>query len=324
MDSELKRKKILVICCGGDNFKPHFGAREWQRFLRDFLELQMLAEVKGEFLWSGIGAEVTPELWLKMAKLIRQKYNQYDGFVVTHGVDNVLYSSNMLTYLLPNLTKPVVFTGATAASLRQLKKAKKDEVENIFYQYGGLGIHTNLLNAVQVATLAVSGVSLLYGTDLVRAVQAQFDFDSNDNVFKAGRQDSLGNVKFGINLLRGTTKIQPKKQLKGELAFSTKVKIIDFYPGQDYSRPDYTGYQGVIIKTFLEKKLPQSIKLPKDLPVLIYTQGDFKEKDNLIQAKGYTWEAAVTKFMWALGQSQKVGEIRKIMQTNLAGEISNA
>ena len=57
-------------------------------------------------------SDIEPAMWQKLAALIEQKYDAYDGFVVLHGTDTMAYSASVLSYMLSNLSKPVVFTGS--------------------------------------------------------------------------------------------------------------------------------------------------------------------------------------------------------------------
>ena len=57
-------------------------------------------------------SNVTPELWCELARLIRDHYDSYDGFVVLHGTDTMSYSASALSFMLENLAKPVIFTGS--------------------------------------------------------------------------------------------------------------------------------------------------------------------------------------------------------------------
>lgn len=57
-------------------------------------------------------SNVAPELWVRLADIIRENYERYDGFVVLHGTDTMSYSSSALSFMLENLGKPVVFTGS--------------------------------------------------------------------------------------------------------------------------------------------------------------------------------------------------------------------
>ena len=57
-------------------------------------------------------SNVSTENWVDMARLIRDNYNLYDGFVVLHGTDTMSYSAAALSFMLENLSKPVIFTGS--------------------------------------------------------------------------------------------------------------------------------------------------------------------------------------------------------------------
>ncbi len=57
-------------------------------------------------------SDVEPSLWISLAEIIRDRYDDYDGFVVLHGTDTMAYSASTLSFMLEGLTKPVVFTGS--------------------------------------------------------------------------------------------------------------------------------------------------------------------------------------------------------------------
>ncbi len=57
-------------------------------------------------------SNMTPECWVNIAQAIYDDYDNYDGFVITHGTDTMAYTSSALTYMLQGLNKPVVMTGS--------------------------------------------------------------------------------------------------------------------------------------------------------------------------------------------------------------------
>ena len=57
-------------------------------------------------------SDVEPSLWVQLAQLILDRYEDYDGFVILHGTDTMAYSASALSFMLEGLTKPVVFTGS--------------------------------------------------------------------------------------------------------------------------------------------------------------------------------------------------------------------
>ena len=60
---------------------------------------------------------MAPEHWLLLARCIRENYSRYDGFVVTHGTDTMAYTAAALSYLIQNIPKPILFSGATTPSM---------------------------------------------------------------------------------------------------------------------------------------------------------------------------------------------------------------
>ena len=57
-------------------------------------------------------ANMNMEDWAKMARDIEQYYEQFDGFVIIHGTDTMCYTASALSFMLENLNKPVILTGA--------------------------------------------------------------------------------------------------------------------------------------------------------------------------------------------------------------------
>ncbi len=305
MSTEFASKKILVLYCGGGDFNKDLKENELDKWLDDFLELQILAQVAGEFIYSGPGSEISMDYWTKLAEIISEKYKDYDGFVVTHGVDNVLYSANMLSCMLQGLGKPVIFTGSAKAV--HVEGVKEKGLENIFKKYSPLGLNNNLVNAVQAGTMSVPGVSLLYDGHLIKADKAEFNLTS-DTIFKG---ESLGDVNFGFNLKAEKELVNTNFNLVKD--FEKKIKIIDL---DLVNKPDldFTGYKGVVVRGYLEDK---ELKLDTDLPILVLGQGNYEERDNLIVLKDYTYEAGVCKFMWALGQTTDLDRLKQLMKQSL-------
>ena len=69
-------------------------------------------------------SDVDADFWIRLAGIIEEKYDGYDGFVVLHGTDTMSYSASMLSFMLENLEKPVIFTHApkTATGMRWFRK----------------------------------------------------------------------------------------------------------------------------------------------------------------------------------------------------------
>ena len=79
------------------------------------------------------------EEWKKIAILIKDNYDNYDGFVVLHGSDTMSYSASALSFMLENLNKPVVFTG----SQLPIGDLRTDAKENLITSIQMASLHKN-------------------------------------------------------------------------------------------------------------------------------------------------------------------------------------
>ena len=310
------RKKILLLYCGGVEL-PDSNQKGLTQWLDSFLELKMMADIKPKFIYDGPGSGISRKEWQDIVLNIKENFKKYDGFIITHGLDNLLLSSSLTSYLIQRLGKPVIFTGSP---LIENKSKIKKPIKKIFKEYESLGIKANLINAVQVATMDISGVSLMFGNRLLNPVRTIQTFDSNLNIFSSWQVKDLGKIQFGIQLHSSVPKrinVKPKYFTD----FNDQIKIIDPGLGLQSNLEISENTKGILIKSFQED--PSSIiKIIKtNLPILVYTQGNFKETNNIISARGYTYEAALAKFMWVLGKTNNIKEIRRAFKKNYLGEI---
>ena len=132
--------------------------------------------------------------WQKMAHIIEENYNNFDGFVVLHGSDTMSYSASALSFMLENLAKPVIFTGSqlpigdlrtdakenliTAIQIASLQKNKKPVIQEVglYFEYrlyrGNRTTkisaeHFNAFTSPNFPELAESGVHLKVNSDLL-------------------------------------------------------------------------------------------------------------------------------------------------------------
>ena len=74
---------------------------------------------------------IQPEHWIKMVETVRDKYNEYDSFIITHGTDTAAYTAAALSYLIQNITKPVIITGAQKPISDEITDARKNLKDSI-------------------------------------------------------------------------------------------------------------------------------------------------------------------------------------------------
>ena len=71
--------------------------------------------------------------WLEIARIIRENYEKYDGFVVTHGTDTMAYTAAALSYLIQNSPKPIVLTGSQKSAYLRDTDARRNLADAFFY-----------------------------------------------------------------------------------------------------------------------------------------------------------------------------------------------
>ena len=160
------RSRILLIYTGGTigmNRNPHTGALEpfdFEHLLLNVPELKQF-DIKidtYQFEPPIDSSDMSPAMWTDISHCIADHYDDYDGFVVLHGTDTMAYTASALSYMLENLTKPVIFTGSQLP-IGQLRTDGKE----------------NLITAVEIAAAKdeeghamVPEVGIYFGGHLLR------------------------------------------------------------------------------------------------------------------------------------------------------------
>jgi L-asparaginase len=283
-------------------------------------------------------SNVTPATWVKIATTIKDNYDRYDGFVILHGTDTMAYSASALSFMLENLSKPVIFTG----SQLPIGTLRTDGKEN-------------LITAVEIAAAKKNGSSM------VPEVCIYFDFElyrgnravkRDADLFSAFRSVNYPALAIaGIDIRYSKEFIQypqSHKELTLNTRFDDNVVILKMFPG--ISRHVFgsvftiPGLKGVVLETFGAGNVPTSewlidtVKHAVDMGIVILNitqcqggkvvMGQYETslqllKAGVISGHDMTTEAAVTKMMFLLGQGLPVEQIKMNLNKNLRGEISN-
>lgn len=283
-------------------------------------------------------SDMEPRYWARLVQIINYNYDNFDGFVILHGTDTMAYTASALSFMLENLSKPVILTG----SQLPIGTLRTDGKEN-------------LITAIEIAaakspdgTAIVPEVCIFFENHLMRGNRTTKINAENFNAFRSFNYPPLARVgihiKYSPNLIRQADLRLP---LKPHYLFDTNVVILTLFPGIQEgiiaSLLHVPGLKAVVLKTFGSGNAPRKpwfirqLKEATDRGIIIINitqcQSGTVEMERyetgiqLLQAgviSGYdsTPECAVTKLMFLLGHGLSNQEIREKMNSCMIGEIT--
>ncbi len=281
-------------------------------------------------------SNVTPSFWVKLATVIEENYDKYDGFVVLHGTDTMSYSASMLSFMLENLDKPVIFTGSQLP-MGVVRTDGRD----------------NFINAIEIAAAQKDGlpvvpeVAIYFENKLMRGNRTSKFNAENFNAFLSGNYPPLAEV--GVHIRYNTEMIlKPGNyNLKINKELDNSVIILKLFPGIAEvvvkNALNITGLKGVILETYGAGNAPtdswfiDALTQAIDKGIIIYNVTQCKggavdmgkyETSMLLSLIGVvggsdiTTESAIAKMMYLLGQGYTGSELKKFLQLSLRGELT--
>lgn len=283
-------------------------------------------------------SNVAPENWVTLARLIRDNYDRYDGFVVLHGTDTMSYTSSALSFMLENLAKPVVFTGSQIP----IGVLRTDGREN-------------LITAIEIAGARIDGrpevpeVSLYFQNRLFRANRTTKRSAEALSAFRSYNYPPLAEV--GVNIAYNLPAIRRPERYDDPLRIATQlsggIELIKLFPGLDermlQAMLSAPGLRAVVLETFGAGNAPTSEWFIRALEeaiargVLIlnitqcgggmvsmelYETGLRLQSIGVLSGYDMTSEAAVTKLMYVLGLGLDAEATRDLLRRPLRGEFT--
>src|SRR5580698_6945939 len=281
-------------------------------------------------------SNMNPAIWSELAGLIEANYDKVDGFVILHGSDTMAFTASVMSFMLENLGKPVVFTG----SQLPISAIRTDAKEN-------------LMTAIEIANskkhdrARVPEVCIYFDYKLFRGNRS---FKYNSSKFEAFRSpnypilaESGVHLRFSLNDIR-----HPKEddKLIVHKNLVSDVAVLKLYPGISPKVVETilsADVRGIVMETFgagntttdqwfvdLLKNAIEGGKVILDISqckVGTVELGRY-ETSRLLKdigvTNGYdmTYESAVTKMMYLLGQFENPNDVKYYLETDMRGEIT--
>ncbi|MCR5071122.1 MAG: type I asparaginase [Bacteroidales bacterium] len=341
------RNAVLLIYTGGtigmkeDPVDGTLKPFDFNGILEEVPELRKFAMKIDSFTFNPLidSSDVEPGLWQSLAQLIRDRYDDYDGFVILHGTDTMAYSASALSFMLENLGKSVIFTG----SQLPIGQPRTDGKEN-------------LISAVEIATAKdahqrpmVPEVCICFNSQLLRGNRSVKVNATGFDAFKSPNYPLLATA--GINIKYNNSFIHNgydrRKGLTIHTELDTRVSVLKLHPGiteqavRDILLGD--GSRAVIIETYgagnapcrpwflsLVREAAQRGKilfnvtqcLSGDVDMDIYATGRALKDAGVICGHDITTESALGKLFYLMGEHDDNAKVKQLLEKNLKGEIS--
>lgn len=336
---------ILIIYTGGTigmKENPETGALvpfNFDQILEEVPELKKFGFTLDTISFNPLvdSSDINPDFWIKLSELILENYNLYNGFVILHGTDTMSFSASALSFMLENLSKPVVFTG----SQLPIGKLRTDGKEN-------------LISAVEIAAASSNGqpmvpeVTIFFENQLFRGNRTS---KHNAEYFNAFRSDNYPLLaQAGISIKYHFANIHYpiyKHDLIVHTDLDTNVAVLKLFPGISPAVVDSVlqtpGNKAVILETFGSGNAPSSqwflkrIKAAIDKGIIVlnvtqckaggvdmdkYQNGLLLKRLGVLNGKDITFEAAIAKLMFLLGKGYSLDTLKKQIESSISGEIS--
>lgn len=332
----MTKKKILLLGTGGtiasemgeNGLAPELTSEQLLKYIPDISDI---CEVECVQLFSLDSTNLQPKHWVRIANGLRERYDDYDGFVISHGTDTMAYTAAALSYLVQGSPKPIVLTGAQKPIGFETTDSKQ-----------------NLRDAFTVAASDMAGVMVVFNGKIILGTRARKSRSKSFEAFSSINYPFLGMVRDGklICYIKPECYRLPVFYDKVD----PNVSLMKLIPGTSCELATYLleRSDALIIESFGVGGLPtykagdyyEAVKRGLDAgkTVVMTTQVENEGSDlsvyhvgtyikrnlPILEAYDMTTEAVTAKLMWIMGQTTDQKKVAKMFYTPVACDILTA
>ena len=338
--------KVLLIYTGGTigrGHNPDTGALEplnFDHLLSNFPEFALLPTEVDTYQFTPPidSSDMSLRRWAQLVRIIADNYEAYDGFVVLHGTDTMAYTASALSFMLENLTKPVILTGSQLP-IGQLRTDGKE----------------NLLTSIELAAAfgedgrpMVPEVCIYFSGRLLRGNRSTKESADGFNAFNSFNYPHLceAGVEFQFNP-HYILKPDYSKPMIPHMSMDPNVVVFSLFPGiqENVVRHmlEAPELRGIVMRSFGSGNAPQKpwlMRLLKDatqrgvtvvnisqcvagfVKMGRYDTGFQLQDAGVVSGGDSTVESAITKLMFLQAHYKDVRAIRSLMGRSICGEIT--
>lgn len=338
--------KVLLIYTGGTigmGHNPDTGALEplnFDHLLSNFPEFALLPTEVDTYQFTPPidSSDMSLRRWAQLVRIIADNYEAYDGFVVLHGTDTMAYTASALSFMLENLTKPVILTGSQLP-IGQLRTDGKE----------------NLLTSIELAAAfgedgrpMVPEVCIYFSGRLLRGNRSTKESADGFNAFNSFNYPHLceAGVEFQFNP-HYILKPDYSKPMIPHMSMDPNVVVFSLFPGIQenvvrhmFEAPEL---RGIVMRSFGSGNAPQKpwlMRLLKDatqrgvtvvnisqcvagfVKMGRYDTGFQLQDAGVVSGGDSTVESVITKLMFLQAHYKDVRAIRSLMGRSICGEIT--
>lgn len=327
-------KNILMIGTGGtiasemtpSGLTPELNSTQLLSFVPRIGEMCHVDCVQ---LYSLDSTNIRPTHWLGVARAVRENYDRYDGFVISHGTDTMAYTAAALSYLIQGSPKPIVLTGAQKP-----------------IWFDGTDSKRNLTDAFLYACRGCGGVQIVFNGKVILGTRARKTCSKSFQAFSSVNYPDLAVVQDEHLLQYMRCACYPSPVFYD--ALDDKVGLLKLIPGTPAAVLEFMldRFDGLVIESFGVGGLPEYegdasyfdiihrgiargklVVMTTQVPnegsnlAVYHVGGRLKSALRLLEAYDMTTEAAVAKLMWIMGQTRDFDEAERLFYRPVARDI---